>query len=253
MNWFVLASSSAILSAAAAIIQKKVLSRLTALEFSFLVSVVILLFSSFVPFSTNVTSIPPSTLMIIVGKSILGGIAFLFVMMSLEHNPISTALPILGMTPGVTAIAALLVLGETLHDLEWVGLGLMMIGTYILESRPSQNIFRPFKEILQSKNYYYMYGALGLFAVSSVLDKLLVSGYKIDILIVLFYQHIVYCLMFGLLIFIRKLSFRDLMHKGRNQFPFILIVALLTFAYRFTQLGATQLAPVALEIGRAHV
>jgi drug/metabolite transporter (DMT)-like permease len=248
MLWFLLASCSAILSAAAAVIQKKVLSRLTALEFSFLVSAVILFFSLFVPFSINVASIPPSTLMIIIGKSILGGIAFLFVMMSLEHNPISTALPILGMTPGVTALVALLMLGESLPGLEWAGIVLMMMGTYILESRPSQNIFRPFKEILRSKNYYYMYGALGLFAVSSVLDKLLVSSYKIDILIVLFYQHIVYCLMFGFLIFIHKSSFRDLMHKGRNQFPFILIVALLTIAYRFTQLGATQLAPVALVL-----
>jgi drug/metabolite transporter (DMT)-like permease len=202
----------------------------------------------FVPFSTNVTSLPLSTLIIIIGKSILGGIAFLFVMMSLEHNPISTALPILGMTPGVTAIAALLMLGETLHRLEWVGIGLMMIGTYILELRPSQKIYQPFKEILRSKNYYYMYGALGLFAVSSVLDKLLVSGYKIDILSILFYQHIVYCLIFGSLIFIRRLSFRELIHKGRNQFPLILIIALLTIVYRFTQLGATKIAPVALVL-----
>ena len=196
----------------------------------------------------NVTSITPSTFIIIVGKSILGGAAFLLVMMSLEHNQISTALPILGMTPAVTAIAALLILGESLRSWEWLGIGMMMAGTYILEKRPEQKIFQPFKEALRSTNHYYMYGALGLFAVSSVFDKLIVSGYKTDPLVVLFYQHIVYCAMFGSLLFIRKQSFQAAVQKGRSQLPFIVTVAFLTIAYRFTQLDATKLAPVALVL-----
>ena len=213
MFWFTLATCSALLSATAAVIQKKVLFRVNALEFSFLVSIIILIFSSFIPFSMDVTSLAPSTLMIIIGKSILGGAAFLFVMMSLEHNPISTALPILGMTPAVTALAALLIIGESLHNWEWLGIGMMMVGTYILEKRPAQRIFQPFKEILYSKDHYYIYSALGLFAVSSVFDKLLVSGYKTDPLVVLFYQHIVYCAMFGSLLLIRKQSFQAAVQK----------------------------------------
>ena len=248
MFWFTLASCSALLSAAAAVLQKKILFRLNALEFSFLVSVVILIFSSFIPFSMDVTSVTPTLLMVIVGKSILGGAAFLLVMMSLEHNQISTALPILGMTPAVTALAALLILGESLQSWEWLGIAMMMAGTYFLEKRPAQKIFQPFKEVLRSKNYYYMYGALCLFAVSSVFDKLLVSGYKTDPRIVLFYQHIVYCGMFGLLLYLRKQSFQTAVQKGTSQLPFIVTVALLTLAYRFAQLEATILAPVALVL-----
>lgn len=248
MFWFALASCSALLSAAAAVIQKKVLLRLNALEFSFIVSVIILIFSCFFSFSTNVASISPAMLMIIVVKSILGGAAFFLVMMSLEYNQISTALPILGMTPAVTAIAALIIIGESLHNWEWLGIGMMMAGTYFIEKRPAQKIFQPFKEALRSRNHYYMYGALGLFAVSSVFDKLLVSGYKIDPLVVLFYQHIVYCVMFGLLLLIRKQSFQTTLQKGKSQIPFIITVALLTIAYRFTQLEATKFAPVALVL-----
>jgi uncharacterized membrane protein len=229
MLWFILATCSALLSAVAAVIQKKVLFRVNALEFSFLVSAVILIFSSFIPFSMDVTSITPSMLMIIVGKSILGGAAFLFVMMSLEHNQISTALPILGMTPAVTAVAALLILGESLHN--W-----------------AQKYLQPFKEALRSKDHYYMYGALGLFAVSSVFDKLLVSGYRTDPLVVLFYQHIVYCAMFGSLLLIRKQYFQAAVQKGISQLPFVVTVAFLTVAYRFTQLEATKFAPVALVL-----
>jgi uncharacterized membrane protein len=248
MYWFTMATCSALLSAAAAIIQKKVLFRMNALEFSFLVSFIILIISSFIPFSMDIASITPSTLMIIVGKSILGGAAFLLVMLSLEHNQISTALPILGMTPAVTALAALVILGETLHGWEWIGIGMMMAGTYVLEKRPAQKPLQSLKEMLAVKSHYYMYGALGFFAVSSVFDKLLVSGYKTDPLVVLFYQHIVYCSMFGTLLLMRKHSFLGLVQKGRSQMTFLLIAALVTIAYRFTQLEATKFAPVALVL-----
>ena len=248
MFWFTLATCSALFSAASAVIQKKILFRLNALEFSFLVSSVILIFSSFIPFVMDITSITPVLFVIIIGKSILGGAAFLLVMMSLERNQISTALPILGMTPAVTALAALLILGESLQSWEWLGVAMMMAGTYVLEKRPAQKIFQPLKEILRSKNYYFMYAALCLFAVSSVFDKLLVSGYKTDPLIVLFYQHIVYCVMFGSLLFFRKQSFPAVVHKGAPQLPFIVTAAILTLAYRFTQLEATTVAPVALVL-----
>ena len=248
MNWFLLATSSALLSAAAAIIQKKVLFRLNALEFSFLVSFVILIFSFFVPFSMDVTSIPPGVFMIIVGKSILGAAAFLLVMMSLEHNQISTALPILGLTPAVTALAALVLLGEALGNWEWLGLGMMIAGTAVLEKRPAQKFFQSWKEMFNSKHHYFMFGALGLFAVSSVFDKLLVSGYKTDPFLVLFYQHIVYCMIFGILLFLRQQSFRVAVQKGMTQLPFIVAVACLTLAYRFTHLEATIGAPVALVL-----
>ena len=125
--------------------QKKILFRLTALEFSFLVSAVVLVLSLFVPFTVDAASVPSSVLMILIVKSILGGMAFLFVMMSLEHNQISSALPLLGITPGVTALLALMLLGESLHPWEWAGIGLMMAGTYTLEVQPGQKIVQPCK------------------------------------------------------------------------------------------------------------
>jgi drug/metabolite transporter (DMT)-like permease len=186
--------------------------------------------------------------MIIVGKSILGGIAFLFVMMSLKHNQISTALPLLGLTPAITALFAFPILGESLLSWEWIGIGMMLAGTYILESRPDQKFFQPFKRALSAKNYYYIYGALGLFAISSVFDKMLVGNYKIDPLVVLFYQHIVYCIIFGSLILINQKSFRGILEKGKSGLAIIVTIALLTIAYRFTQLEATRFAPVALVL-----
>jgi len=193
MLWFALALSSALLSAAAAVMQKQTLYRLSALEFSFLVSIIILVLSSFVPLTADVTSLPASTMMIVIGKSIIGGIAFLLVMTALERNQISTALPLLGLTPAAAAllfapccggISSALGVGRDRHDDR---------GTYIVEKRPAQAFWAPFREAFASRSRLSIVGALVLFACSSVLDKTLVSGYRTPPLVVLFYQHIVYC------------------------------------------------------------
>jgi drug/metabolite transporter (DMT)-like permease len=248
MSWILLASCSALLSAAAAIIQKKVLFRLTALEFSFLVSVFVLLATSFVPFSADVLAIPESQVLIIFGKSVLGGIAFLLVMLSLQHNQISSALPLLGLTPAVTALMAMATIGEALQGWEWAGILLMIAGTYTLEKKPNQRLFEPFKTAFFSRDHYYIFGALGLFAVSSVVDKALVSSYRVDPLVVLFYQHITYVLVFSSALWIQKSSMHGILQRGKQQFPLIFAVALLTVGYRLTQLEATKIAPVALVL-----
>ena len=248
MNWFILATCSAILSAVAAIIQKKVLFRLAALEFSLVVSLCILLVTSFVPFSFNVLSVPRSQILLIVGKSVLGGVAFLLVMLSLQHNQISDALPLLGLTPAAAAVVAMALMGESLKGWEWAGILFMIAGTYTLERRPKQRLLEPFRSAFLSRNHFYIFGAVGLFALSSVIDKSLVSSYRIDPLIVLFYQHITYVFVFGSAIWVRQIPLQAVIQKGKEQLPLIFTIALLTVGYRLTQLEATKGAPVSLVL-----
>jgi drug/metabolite transporter (DMT)-like permease len=248
MFWFAIATCSALLSAASAVMQKKILFRMDAVEFSFTVSVVIVFLSFFIPFSTDITAISWSTLAVVTGKSILGASAFLLVMLSLQHNQISDALPLLGLTPVPTALLAFFILGEKLVQWEWAGIGLMVAGAYILEKKPGENFFHSIMLTVKSKNQYYIFGAISLFAVSSVADKLLVGNFKTDPLLVLFYQHIVYAFVFGLTVAFRGLSFQKIIVKGKEQFFLIFAVALLTLAYRFAQLEATKAGPVALVL-----
>jgi drug/metabolite transporter (DMT)-like permease len=248
MFWFVLAMCSALLSATAAVLQKKILFRMDAVEFSFAVSFVVALFSFFIPFSTDITSLPLTALLVILGKSFLGASAFLLVMLSLQHNQISSALPLLGLTPALTALLAFIVLGEELKQWEWIGVGLMIAGAFIVERKPSHNSFQSINQSVQTKNYYYIFGAISLFTVSSVADKLLVGNFKTDPLIVLFYQHIVYLLIFGAAVVLRGFSFHKILTKGKEHFIAIVAIAVVTLAYRFTQLEATKLAPIALVL-----
>jgi drug/metabolite transporter (DMT)-like permease len=248
MLWIVLATVSALLSAAAAVTQKKVLMRAHALEFSFLVSFVIMILSFAVPVAFEVAPLSWTTLLFILGKSVIGGVAFLLVMMALERDQISSVLPLLGLTPAVTALLAWGVLGETLGEYEWLGIGLMVVGTYLLERRPVQWRSLPSGERHVSPVFYCIGGALLLFALSSVADQMLISGGKADPRVVLLYQHIVYCVMFGSLLVVRKASLASLLQKGREHWPFLLAIAVLTIGYRFTQLEAVKYAPVALVL-----
>ena len=248
MMWFWLATCSAILSAIAAIVQKKVLFHFDALEFSLLLSVCVFGVSFFIPLFTDVFSTSSTQLLIILSKSVLGAGAFLLVMLSLQRNEISSALPILGLTPAATALLAASALGESLKGWEWGGIVVMMIGLYLLEKKPNQKLFDPWREVLLSKNHITIFGAVSLFAVSSVADKALVSTFRTDPLVVLFYQNGMYVLVFAVAFWFRRGSIRPIMRDGNRLLPYILAAAFLTVCYRLTQLEATKIGPVALVL-----
>lgn len=248
MSWILLATVSALLSAAAAIAQKRVLARVSALEFSFLVSLVVLALSLAVPFTTDVLAFDTRTLALLWGKSVLGGIAFLLVMTALERNAISEALPLLGLTPAVTALLAMLVLGEWLGVGQWLGLLLMLAGIWALEARTGAGMLSGLRRTLLGGRHRAVLGAIALFAVSSVADKLLVSGMSVPPFVVMFHQHLVYALVFALLLLIRRHSWATLPHDARAHLPMLLAIAALTVGYRFFQLEATRAGPVALVL-----
>jgi len=248
MIWFILATCSAILSAGAAILQKKILFRLNALEFSFILSLSVVLLTVWIPFQTNVVSIPISSLTIIIGKSILGAGAFILVMLSLQYNQISSALPLLGLTPAAAALLSYIILDEGLHQTEWIGIGLMIAGAYVLETKAHHAVPDPADTKHRSKKYYFIYGAVILFAISSVYDRILVGELNVDPFVVLFYQHIVYTVLFFSALMLRGTGIRSVFQFNTQLFMLVVIVALLTMAYRYTQLEATMLAPVALVL-----
>ena len=173
MTWFFVALISALLSASAAITQKKVLFNLGALEFSFLLSLVNLLFSIPFFFFINYETINSTNLLILFVKSLIGVGAFLCVMISLKNLEISNALPLLALTPGFVAVFAFIFLGESLKTIEVIGLFFLIAGTFIMESNNLKSIFFPFGTFLKSKYHRFIVLALLLFTASSILDKLL--------------------------------------------------------------------------------
>jgi len=248
MNWILLATASALLSAAAAISQKRVLARVSALEFSLLVSLAVLALSLFVPFTTDVLAFDSRTLALLWGKSVLGGVAFLLVMTALERNAISEALPLLGITPAATALLAMAMLGESLGGQQWLGLAFMAAGVWAIEARPGSGLLCAVRDSLLGGRHRAVVGAIALFAVSSVADKLLVGGMRVPPFVVMFHQHVVYALLFALLLLARRRSVGALAGAARAHLPMLLVIAALTVGYRWFQLEATKAGPVALVL-----
>jgi len=161
------------------------------------------------------------------------------VMMALQRAEISSTLPLLGLTPGIVALLAYFTIGDLISAREIAGLVLMIAGVFFLERKGG---------MLRANNWH-IWAALTLFAVSAVLDKALVSGYKTHPLVVLFYQHAVFLAFYALLFSRKKQSLRYLLTQDhRLTLGLIVITAVVTICYRYTQLAATQLAPVAMVL-----
>jgi len=141
MDWYLIAFISAILSALAAISQKKILFDMEALDFSLLLSLFNAALALLLIPSIAFSEISTLSLVILYGKTILGAIAFWFVMLAIKNLEISGALPLMILTPALVALSAFIILGETISAAEITGLGLLLIGIYVLETSSSLDIF----------------------------------------------------------------------------------------------------------------
>ncbi len=249
MTWFLIALLSSFLSAFAAITQKKVLFDLNPVEFSFHLAVVNLVFSIPFFFFINYDTIASYNLFILFIKSVIGVLAFLCVMTALKNLQISNALPLLALTPGLVAVFAFLLLGESLSSFEVIGLISLIVGTYILESKNLKEILFPLSVFFKSKYHRYILAALLLFTASSVMDKLLLVKLDFTPVSLTAFQHLYYAVLFLIIFLIseRKFEFTRLF-PNRKDYLWIALISVLTLGYRFTQVVSISMSSVALTL-----
>ena len=177
MSWFLLAFISALFSAAAAISQKKILFKIGALEFSLLLSILNIIFLLPLFFFLNYENIFWDKLLVLYIKTILEAFAFLNVMLAIKNFEISKALPLLALTPGLVAVSAFIFIGDSLTLNEVFGILLLILGTYLIETRSKRDLLDPFKIFISSKKHHYVLTALLLFTVTALIDRLLLHKY----------------------------------------------------------------------------
>ena len=248
MNWFLLAIISALLSATASIFEKKILFKLGALEFSFLLALFNLLFS--IPFflSIDFGVIQINSLIFLYIKTILGAIAFWCVMLAIKNMELSGALPLLVLTPGIVAFFAFMILGESLSNLEIIGMILMLAGTYILERR-GKDFLEPVKVFIKSKNHHYIIIALLLFTITSIADKWLLRDYKLEPTAYVPFQHLFLAINFFIIVlFTDSNILKKVKSHKKDIWGIIVIVSLFTVGYRWAQIETVKIAPVALVL-----
>lgn len=249
MTWFLIALSSAFLSAFAAVTQKKVLFGRGALEFTFVLSIFNLVLSApfffFVDYST-VNWLNSSVLLL---KSGLAAGAFLCVMTVLKNMEISRALPLLALTPGFVAVFAFFFLGESLSITDISGLFLLIAGTYILESGNLKDILLPFSTFIRSENHHYVLLALVFFTAAAILDKILLVKLNFTPVTIIAFQHLIFAVLFAVifLLFGKKNSEKGRLFR-KEDIGWILLISVVTIGYRYTNILSFSLASVALTL-----
>ena len=249
MTWFIIAFISSVLSAFAAITQKKVLFNRSPLDFSFMLAVVNLIFS--LPFFSMIdyATINPSNLSILFIKSLIGVAAFLCAMTALKNLQISNALPLLALTPGFVAVFAFLLLGESLKTTEIAGLISLITGTYILESKNLKEILFPLNVFFKSKYHRYILTALFLFTASSIMDKLLLVKMNLSPISLTAFQHLFFAFLFTVIFYSYKKNREEIFSTfQKKDLGWIALISVFTIGYRYTQVVSISLASVALTL-----
>jgi drug/metabolite transporter (DMT)-like permease len=254
MSWFLLAFISALFSAAAAIGQKKILFKIEALEFSFILSVLNALLLIPFLFFIDLENIRLINLLVLYFKTILEALAFWNVMLAIKNFEISKALPLLALTPGIVAVSAFIFIGDSLSSIEVFGILLLVLGTYILEIKSKQDLLYPFKIFTGSKKYHYVITALLLFTITAILDRLLLHKYDLDPGSFLVFQNFFLAANFTLIFWGAGKPFSSL--PGiikKDTLKLLITISLLTIIYRYAQIEATKLAPVALVLALKRI
>ncbi len=246
--WIILATVSALFSAAAAIGEKKALQSMSALNFSLWLSVANTILSLPFLYFADWATVSIMAVIILGFKSILGAMSFLFVMKGLKNLEISGSLPLLVLTPGLTALLAFFFLSESLSIIELSGMLVLLVGTYILQLTPNTSYLEPFRISRQPKALLYIVLAVVIFAVTSVVDKALLSHYKLSPFVFMPLQHIYYSLLFTLLYLFNRHYKTELKSDFLKMWKLILIIAVVTIVYRFSHIYAIKLGSVALVL-----
>lgn len=250
MDWFLLAFVSAIFSAVSAVSEKKALFSLGALEFSYLSSVISLIFT--VPFFVIMPPLPPlsAEFLLLLVKTIMGAGAFFCVMSAIKNLEISEALPLLALSPAFVAVAGVIFINDSLVPLEWLALLLMATGTYVLELRNGNGgALAPLKALFNLAKYKYIFFALLLFTVSSLIDRMLLKDYKLPPYTFMAFQQLFYAVIFLIAVSVSGKNPITLFRQpDKKVLGLLAALGIFTVIYRYTQIEATKLAPVALVL-----
>ena len=242
--WIILSLLAALFSATAAIGEKKILLKEEALKFSLILS--IFNFLLIAPYLFRLNSISLESLLIIFFKSILTSLAFLMIMKGLKSLKISSSLPILIFTPLFVALGEYIFFQSILKNIEILAMVIILLGTYLLLLNDVKSPLQPLSEIRKG-SYGFLFSAVILFTISSLIDKLIIIKAKVSPL-----DYISLNITFTAIIFVViYLIFNKKKQKAtlyRSLSPY-LILSIITIAYKYFHIMAIKSGgPVSLVL-----
>jgi transporter family protein len=248
MTWFIFAVLSAFFASLASILEKKTLERIHAVDFSTVLAFAAALISFPTLFTASWEHVSLPVLGAIFLVSILAAAAFIQVTHGVRHLEISSSSPLFLTSPMITALLAFVLLGEKLTLLQIGGMFLLLLGTYVLETKH----FFMAKEFFQNLwgDTYSRLIMLGLlmYGFTSLGDRIILAHWGVSPMIYIALAQLFIAMIFLVLTLVRHRSIVPSLTIIRNGWKGIFLIAFLTTAYRLMQAEATALAAVGLVV-----
>ena len=247
MPWQLFAFSSAALSAASSILEKRILLRSAVLPFVTISS--ILCCALTLPLAANtdwsaLTGVAAGTIAL---KSCLYAASYFFIMQGLKRLEISRALPLLVTTPALVLAFEIVAWGARVTPKQLLGVGLLIAGTYALELGKG-SLLTPFSTFVRSRGHHFIMAAVLVMAATSIIDKWVLSGLRVRADAFLWLQHAIIAAFFIVVSLAARASrdsFRDSWNAGAWLFA---ALALCTVGYRYAQFLAVAQASAGLVL-----
>ena len=246
MEWLFYAFITAGLVALSSIFQKGILKHEHALEFSMLTMTLVAIFSFIFLPNVNFNLINYKIIAIIYFFSWLGTLGFYFIMRAIRHMEISDVAPLLNFEVLFTSFLALIILGEKLKPVNWIGIAILFFGAYVLEFSKIKG-YKSFIKIFKSEYVFMIFLALVLYSFSSLGDRFILKNF-LDPITYLFFGNIFVAMNF----FILHYGFyngKGLVYGFKKNWQIIIIVAFFIFGAKYTQFMAISMVNLALVIG----
>lgn len=248
MNWLIFALLTAVFSAIATLLQKKILTKEHAMEMSAVLALINLILVIPIFFFIDYSQLQLLPIILIFFVTILGSIAYFLFCRCVRHMEISEVSPLTVVGPGVTAILAFLILGEALTLQQILGIIILIIGTYILELKDNHDLLSPFKQIKKSKFIHLLFITLIIYGLTSVFDRFILTTYNITPFVYLAFVHLFVSIHFFIMITIFHKGIKDIKNGLKNFGPLILILSIFTLTYRIFQMYAVSLVFVGIVL-----
>jgi len=175
--WYVYAIAATFFATAFSIIRKKALLKAHAMSFESARTMVVALLSLFlIPFID--LNVDWKIILVVYAASVVGTIGILFAAKGLRHEAISLIAPLGNIEPGFVALLAFFFLGESLGARKIIGLGVILVAAYLLESdHHFSDFYAPIKNLLRDKYSLYFLFAVALFSCINVVNKYVIDNH----------------------------------------------------------------------------
>lgn len=244
LSWFWLALAFAILTSFTGPVVKKIILN-TELFLSILfsgISVVLSLLLLMV-FVGGFQIISPTFLKLVFIAAILDSIATISSYSAVKISPISLLAPISSFNPLFTTIIASISLNETLSPVKYLGIIVIVMGTYILNiSEFKKGIFLPFKKLFTNKGVLFFLLANLLWAFTPIFQKQAIFQTKPSS--PLFTSLIENIIIIAFFIPIVLIKTKKQFHKIKNTWKLFLIVGPIGALATWVGLTAFSIAPL---------